>query len=330
MNSIIPQNNSLEVITHKDLITKFDEYLDMQSKSDLTRQAYTYRLSKFLNWLGDLPWFAVKPPDVVRYRDDLGQSYSAQSIALHLTSARRFYSMLVEGGVLASNPFSEVKAPPRNKSKQRKRSTISRQEWEALLETTAENNPADIRDRAILMLAYELALREIEITRADLADMKSQAGHRVLWVQSKGDVEPGDLMVIPENVEAALNSWIAIRGGESGPLFTSLSRRSFGSRLSSSAIRRMWNDRKGRAGIANGDRSKTFHSLRHTAIDSRARYAVKHNKSPFLVQTFARHKSLDTTMGYIHDIGRLDDPPELWGTNVNGNGEEHDEIHEER
>ena len=321
MNGIIQQENGLEVVTQADLLERFKDYLIMQGKAESTVDTYVLRLAKFFEWLGDLPWYAVQPPDVVRYRDDLGQSYSAPSIALHLTAARRFYSKLVGDGVLAANPFSEVQAPVRNGSRKHKRDTISRQEWIALLETAQEGKANDKRDKAILVLAYELGLREVEIVRADIADLKNNAGVRVLWVQSKGSNDKGDWMVLPESVEAVINDWLAARSDEPGALFTSMSRRNYGGRLSTAAIRQVWNARKRAAGIADPDGAKTFHSLRHTAIDSRARYAVKHGKSPFLVQTFARHKSIDTTMGYIHDIGRLDDPPELWGTNVNGNGE---------
>jgi site-specific recombinase XerD len=321
MNSIIAQDQTLQVVTQGELIQFYRERLRMQGKSANTINTYALRLAKFFDWLGDKAWFEVLPTDAVNYRDHLVESYSVQSVALHMTAARRFYSLMVEGGVLSVNPFAEVAAPKRTNSRSHKRDTFTRDEWRALLATTDGDDPADKRDRAILILAYELALRGVEIVRADLTDLKNNAGLRVLWVQSKGDTEKGDWLVLPEGVESVINDWLAVRGDEPGPLFVSLSHRNYGQRLTTSALRHMWRNRKAKAGIADPGGAKTFHSLRHTAIDSRARYAVKHGKSPFLVQTFARHKSLDTTMGYIHDIGRLDDPPELWGTNHNGSGE---------
>jgi integrase len=256
--------------------------------------------------------------DVVARREHLTESYSPASIALHLTSARRFYGYLVEEGILLSNPFSEVKAPKRKNGKKRKWDTITEIEWESLL-ATCDDSPAGLRDKAILLLAYELGLRGVEIIRADIADLRTSGDSKKLWIQGKGDQDKSEWMFIPQNVETAINDWLAVRGSGPGALFWSLSKRSYHQKLSMSYIRTMWNERKKTAKIT-GDQ-KTFHSLRHTAIDSRARYAVKHGKSPYLVQEFARHKSPDTTMQYIHDVERESDPPELWGTNTNNNAQ---------
>lgn len=308
----------LQIITREQLLEAYMDWLNMQSKSELTRQTYKLRLGKFLDWVGDR-WPVVTPVDVVAWRDALAESYKSPSVALHLTAARQFYAFLVEKGVISSNPFAGVRSPARKNSTTRKRDTLSKQEWRSLL-ATCDDTPVGKRDAAILLLAYELGLREIEITRANLEDIRTNGGLQKLWIHGKGDEGANAWLVVPPHVEQALSAWLKVRGKQPGPLFTSYSRRSLGDRLSLSTIRSIWKQHKDQAGIV-GER-KTFHSLRHTAIDSRARYAVKHGKSPYLVQTFARHKSLDTTMQYIHDIGREDDPPELWGTNTNGNGEQ--------
>jgi integrase len=62
------------------------------------------------------------------------------------------------------------------------------------------------------------------------------------------------------------------------------------------------------AGVV-GDR-KTTHSLRHGAITNAIRQALKTGRSPLAVKGFARHQSMDTTLGYYHEVGRLDDPLE--------------------
>lgn len=52
--------------------------------------------------------------------------------------------------------------------------------------------------------------------------------------------------------------------------------------------------------------AKTTHSLRHSAITN----AIRRGASPMQVQAMARHASFDTTLGYYHEVSRLDDPAE--------------------
>jgi integrase/recombinase XerC/integrase/recombinase XerD len=51
---------------------------------------------------------------------------------------------------------------------------------------------------------------------------------------------------------------------------------------------------------------KTGHSVRHSAITN----AIRNGASPMQVQAMARHASFDTTLGYYHEVSRLDDPAE--------------------
>jgi integrase len=77
-----------------------------------------------------------------------------------------------------------------------------------------------------------------------------------------------------------------------------------GSRLSLSALREIVKNYFRAANISGG--YKTTHSLRHTAITN----AIRNGALPMAVQAMARHKSFDTTLGYYHEVGRLDNPAE--------------------
>ena len=87
-------------------------------------------------------------------------------------------------------------------------------------------------------------------------------------------------------------------------LFLSLSNRSRGARLSTRAIRELVKERYKKAGIFS--ENKTTHSLRHSAITS----AIRGGATLLQVQAMARHASSDTTLGYIHEVNRMENPAE--------------------
>jgi integrase/recombinase XerC/integrase/recombinase XerD len=98
----------------------------------------------------------------------------------------------------------------------------------------------------------------------------------------------------------------AVRGNIAGPLFTSLSNKSQGERLSRRALREIVKGHFQAAGV-HGD-NRTTHSLRHTAITAAIRNHVPAEK----VRGMSRHASLDTLMIYYHETDRIDDPAEKY------------------
>jgi integrase len=64
------------------------------------------------------------------------------------------------------------------------------------------------------------------------------------------------------------------------------------------------------AGVVDDAGTKSTHSLRHSFVTNAVRRAREHGRSPLAVQAAARHKNMDTTMGYYHEVSRLDSPIE--------------------
>jgi integrase len=90
-------------------------------------------------------------------------------------------------------------------------------------------------------------------------------------------------------------------GVYSGALWRSLSRNdSRGNRLSPDGIYGVVKRTAERAGL---DATVGAHTLRHTGCT----LAIEAGASPQQVQTHARHKRLETTMGYIHQRDKLRD-----------------------
>jgi integrase/recombinase XerC len=150
------------------------------------------------------------------------------------------------------------------------------------------------RDRAILRLLYDVALRRSELVGLDLADVDLEAAE--LRVIRKGKRERQALTLPPETV-AALRDWIAARGAEPGPLFRNADRAGKGSgRLTAGGVHGI----VGALGRAAGLTVRP-HGLRHAAITAALDATGGDVRR---VQRFAGHASPTTTMQY--DDARAD------------------------
>lgn len=150
------------------------------------------------------------------------------------------------------------------------------------------------------------AARTIEAHRADVNGLTTEGGKLVLMVQGKGHTEKADMLVLIGPAENPMRDWLAVRGKKPGALFTSLSNKSRGERLSRSALREIIKAYFAAAGIQGAN--KTTHSLRHTAISA----AIRHGAPAEKVRGMSRHASLDTLMIYYHETDRIDDPAERY------------------
>ena len=292
------------VKTSYDFIDGWLENERLRGKTDATLDSYKRGLQRFTNWLADNGVSAPTARDVAQYQADMLAVYSSQTVNLSLSAVRSFYRYLVTIGAMPYSIASDVKGAKRAKANQHKRSELSAGEVLDVL-ATCDDTPQGIRDRAIITLMAYCGLRTVEVQRANLDKLKTN-GRMVLWVQGKGRTEADAFVVIPREQEIVLRRWLAERKklGNDPALFTSLSKRTRGGRLSTRSIRKVVKDRLLQAGIIADD--KTTHSLRHSAITS----AIRHGATPMQVQAMARHDSFDTTLGYIHEVNRLDSPAE--------------------
>ena len=87
----------------QELADLYDSYLASQSKSDGTRRIYTYLLTRFFSWLGDIPWYRVHSGDILRWRDDLMKDYKHRTITTHFAAVRSFYDYMLSSGILKTN-----------------------------------------------------------------------------------------------------------------------------------------------------------------------------------------------------------------------------------
>jgi len=154
-------------------------------------------------------------------------------------------------------------------------------------------SPKAVRDRAILRLLYDLALRRKEVVSLDVAHVDLTQGS--LSVLGKGRTQR-DRLTLPEPTQAALEAWLAVRGWEPGPLFTNFDRAGKGQRLTGTAVYLLVRELGQRCGFAVRP-----HGLRHAGITAALDLTGGNFRA---VQRFSRHK--DPRILTFYDDNRAD------------------------
>jgi len=312
MTDLVATNTNIIASNTDSLIAAWLDALGLDGVSDSTIDAYRIGLRVFADWLQETGTGpdGVTARTIQRFKASLFERYAAQTVNLRLSAVRSFFRWLASNGHITQNPAINVRGARRHRANVHKRDALTDAEVIAVLETCEGGSRTDTRDRAILALLAYCGLRTIEVHRANAENLKTRGQRLILEVHGKGRIEADEIAVIPVAAEPAIRAWLAQRHKietDSGALFVSLSNRSHGQRLGRKALREMVKDRFDRAGVIG---NKTTHSLRHTAITNAIRAAKRSGRSPLDVQRFARHASFDTTMAYVHEVGRLDDPIE--------------------
>lgn len=286
-------------MTWDEALTAFDRDLRGRNASERTRRAYGVDLGQFVEWAearglapGD-----VRHRDVRRYGAGLSEGgAAAATVARKLAAIRGLFDFLVRGERLGQNPADLVSSPKREQKLPR---VLSAEQLRSLLERIPARSPLELRDRAMLELAYSCGLRCEEIVSLDLGALDFESEQ--LRVRGKGGKER--LLPIGEPAQRALRRYLdrgrhalAADQGEQA-LFLSKS----GRRLSSSDVTRrlrLWvRETAPAAGVSP-------HSLRH----SFATHLLEGGADLRTIQELLGHASISTTQVYTRvDVARLRD-----------------------
>ncbi len=274
-----------------------DAYLEelraIRNLSAYTLRNYRADTAAFLGWLSahDIAPLKATRGDLRRYLGELTDAGTARaSQARKVSTIHTFYRHLVEKGQLASDPFYGVGLPKKTRRLPR---IVERPDIETLLDAPPNDEPAGVRDRAILELLYAAGLRVSELTSLDLRDLDLE--HRVIVVHGKGNQQRGVLIGRP--ARAALRRYIAEarpealarspRGAATGAVFLNRS----GGRLTVRSVQMLVRKWATKAGIAVEVHP---HLLRH----SFATHMLDNGAELRVVQELLGHSSANTTQIY--------------------------------
>jgi integrase/recombinase XerC/integrase/recombinase XerD len=284
-------------MTWEEALRKFDRDLAARGMAERTRRAYGVDLGQLAEWADaeGIEPAALQHRQLRRYAARISERGVAKAtLARKLAAIRSLYSFLVRVEDAAHNPADLIPGPKRDATLPR---VLTQVEAAALLDRIPARTPLELRDRAMLELAYACGLRAGEIVglNADAPDFDAE----LLRVTGKGDRTR--IVPIGEPAQRALERYLARgRPAISGPdpepaLFLSRS----GKRLSPSDVRRRLERWTREAALAGGI---SPHALRH----SFATHLLEGGADLRSIQELLGHASISTTQLYTRtDAARL-------------------------
>ena len=151
-------------MTWDEALSAYDRDLRARSMAERTRRAYGVDLGQFVTWAGEREPGEVRHRDVRRYAAGLSSEGAAPaSVARKLAAIRGLFDFLVRTERLGQNPADLVSSPKKEDKLPR---LLSVEQMREVLERIPASTPLELRDRAMLELAYSCGLRCEEIGRA--------------------------------------------------------------------------------------------------------------------------------------------------------------------
>jgi site-specific recombinase XerD len=284
-------------MTWEEALAAYDRDLRARSLAERTRKAYGVDLGQFVEWAKQrgLKPGNVRHRDVRRYGAGLSSDgASAATVARKLAAVRGLFDFLVRTERVGQNPADLVSSPKREQKLPR---VLTGEQVRALLERIPARTPLELRDRAMLELAYSCGLRCEEIVNLDLGSFDFESEQ--LRVLGKGSKER--LLPVGEPAQRALRRYLergrhALTDDRREPaLFLSKS----GRRLSNSDVTRRLGLWVREAALAAG---VSPHALRH----SFATHLLEGGADLRTIQELLGHASISTTQVYTRvDAARL-------------------------
>jgi site-specific recombinase XerD len=276
-----------------------DRDLQRRGAAERTRRAYGVDAAQLATWatVHGLEPDAIDYRALRRYAALLSHKRTAATtVARKLAALRQLFGALVEHGVLASNPADLLPSPRTPDPLPR---AIAPDTVAVLLNRIPANTPLEIRDRALLEIAYGCGLRAEELVNLDVDSIGFD--QEQLRVDGKG----GRTRIVPVGEPAlkALARYLE-RGRplladdpDEPALFLSKN----GKRLSTSDVRRRLRAWAQRAGAQGGIHP---HALRH----SFATHLLDGGADLRSIQELLGHATISTTQVYTRiESARLRD-----------------------
>lgn len=277
----------------------YERDLTATGSAPKTITAYRRDLTQTAIWAGrlDLGPEAIGHRDLRRYAASLSsQDLAPPTIARKLAAIRGLYSFLLRTGRVRQNPADLVSAP---KAKSKLPTVLTVEEMARILDRVPARTSLEIRDRAMLELAYSCGLRSEEVIsiEVDSIDFDSEQ----IDVIGKGSRHRR--LPVGEPAQRAVETYLAkarpglVADRSEKALFLSRN----GRRLSPSDVSRRLSIWVREAATAGGI---SPHALRH----SFATHLLEGGADLRTIQELLGHSSISTTQVYTHlDAARLRD-----------------------
>ncbi len=235
-----------------------------------TADSYREKLAHLVAFLGDRPVDLITTKDLRRYMIDLAtrevryedHPYRAKvhgvlspaTVATMFRAVKRLFNFLRDEGEITKNPACTVSVSRPAKGKIPK--AIAFEDFQRLVDVTAGDDPANMRDQAIVLFLADTGCRLGGLVGLRLTDL--DLARRVAIVTEKGDKTRE--VYIQDLTRQVLERWLSVRpAGESDRVFVQLHIHP-GAVLRNEGVHQILRRLKARAGIEGPCNA---HSFRH-------------------------------------------------------------------
>lgn len=288
------QNNVIESKRiDNTLLKRFLEYLDASEK---TVQTYTRALRQFFKFLYENNITQPQRTDVLAFRDNLkDKGRKPTTIKSYIVAVRLFFQWTNQEG-LYPNIAEKIKGAKLDQAHKKDYLTVD--QIKDVLNSIDTSTLTGARDYAIIVLMVTGGLRTIEVSRADMDDMRNVGNSPALYIQGKGREEKTEYVKLPLQVFKAIGRYREMLEKQYDVLFVSTSNNNKGQRLTTRSISGIVKKRLKEAGYTSN--RLTAHSLRHTA----GTLNLMNGGTLEETQQLLRHSNINTTMIYLHHLER--------------------------
>ena len=274
-------------------------HLKTLGRSNATLKGRRYDLKKFTRFLDQerINTLEDLSADIMTlYQQELCFSLTAKNKPLTLRSqaqlmgvAKGFTKFLKEQDYLLHDPGEDIKVP--KKPKRLPKVILKPEEIKDLINAPNMRTHSGFRDRIILEILYDTAIRSAELSGIKINDLDLDGGF--IHIRGKGNKDR--VVPLSQRVCELTRNYILsvrpvfLRNTDSGHLI--LNR--WGQKMDGNGI---WNVIKRCSKAANIKRNGTVHTIRHTC----ATHMLKNGAPVRHLQEMLGHESLESTQIYTH------------------------------
>ena len=276
-------------------IKSYIENLDMKQ---ISIRSYAELMNRYLKYLRKNNIKYAKRSDLIKYRESMwDDGLKANTIQKQMVVIRAFYLWLKINyknygyeEIYSTNIAEGVKGVKIDQNY--KKDPLSIEQVRKLIEV-AKTSAKNI-----------YGMRTIEVVRARKQDLSRMNHHSILYIQGKAKDNSDTFVKLAIEVTDAINEYLHLRNDKVKYLFVSHEKGRL-NQLKTSSLRISIKRIMKKAGIDNP--RQTVHSLRHTT----AYLSLKSGGSLESTQQLLRHKHIETTLIYAHNINRMEDESEF-------------------
>lgn len=287
---------STNQLVDKELYDLFVYYLDAFPS---TVEMYSKCLKYFFDFLKENKIKKPDRKDVLDFREKLVINGKKPTTIQNYINAVKAFFRWTHQERLYPNIAERVKVPKLDPGY--KKDYLTSTQVKEVLANIDINSERGARDYAMLLLMVTDGLRSMEVSKANIEDIRNIGDNTVLYVQGKGKNDKNDFVKLTPPVEKAIRTYLKYRPSASDdePLFSSTSNHNFGLRLTPKSISTV--AKKAMVSVGYDSPRLTAHSFRHTAVT----LSLIAGRGLTEVQQFARHSNVSSTLIYDHSLEKI-------------------------